>query len=114
MRIIALVAILSSLAAPAFAEGDLDHDTIIMVVTKHSGKVKACYQKHLATHPDARGQVVAKWTIRADGSVADVTASGIATSVEQCIVAVIQRVKFPAVPNGESLPFRFSFQFAGQ
>ncbi len=98
------------------AVGSLDGAAIAAVVKSKISGIKYCYEKELKNNPNLAGKVVVNFTIGATG---DVTAYKVENStignaeVEQCILRMVRRWKFPQPSGGDvnvSYPFIFTAQ----
>lgn len=99
------------LATAAHAQA-LDRESIRATVAPHVDELAACYDKFRATHPDAKGRVMAKIEIASDGHVAAASAKGIHAEVETCIAGKIKTWKFPAHKDPGSVIINYPFDFA--
>lgn len=96
-------------------ENGLSRQQIDRVVRAHSQRLRRCYERELNRNPAAAdgGKVVVQFTIDKRG---EVTSARIASStmkirtIEQCIVAEVRRLRFPAAdaPSFVTYPFLFS------
>ena len=69
------------------------------VVRASFGKMRQCYETHLASVPDAQGKISMAFTINPDGSVGDLDASESTltdATLQGCFKAVFADLKFPA------------------
>lgn len=99
------------------AKGPIPGSVLDEVMKKARAEFTACYDKRAAKNPELAGDVVLRYTVRADGTTRNVkikhtTLNDAAT--EACIVGVGEKLRFPAEPGrGETrvvYPFRFSRQ----
>lgn len=113
MRLPFAFAIMSSLVAGTVsADGERSSTDIDRVVKAGAGVFRACYQKEIKRDPTLSGKVVVAFTIAAAGTVASskITSSTLASKpVESCLLANINRLRFPAAsaPADVSYPFVF-------
>lgn len=75
--------------------GAIDKTAVRKVVREHFEALRLCYESTLLANPTIAGTVVAKFTIQLDGTVHDVTASGVHPDVEICVAAKVRGMKFP-------------------
>lgn len=95
----------------AHAQPALDQAAIRKAVEPHVPEIQACYEAHVAKHPDARGKVVAKIAIGTDGKVTTVAASGIHADLETCVAARIKLWRFPAHKGPGPVAVAYPFVF---
>ncbi len=97
-------------------EGVLDPQLVKLVMKKHKGRLRGCYEKYLDDEPE---QVVVKarilFTVGTSGKVVDVTAE---TSVKDtgictCLEAAMKTVAFPP-PAGGTVQFAYPITFSPQ
>lgn len=79
--------------------GDLDKNIIRRYLRRNLQKMQYCYEKQLVTKPQLAGTVTASFTIKTDGRVAGMKATGIDADVSKCIGDVIAAIEFPK-PKG--------------
>lgn len=89
--------------------GSIDKEVIRRVVRANVNQIRQCYEATLLNNPGIGGTLKTKWTIRSDGSVGDVSASGIHADVEACVVTKIETWKFPAPAGGGSVVISYPF-----
>jgi len=90
--------------------GQLDKAIIRRYVRRNLQKIVSCYETQRAAKPTIEGTVVATFTIKSDGTVADSNASGVDPEVASCIAGVIGAIEFPKPKGGVvvvSYPFAF-------
>ncbi len=95
------------------SSGSLDSSAIASVVKQKLSGIKYCYEKELKNNPNLAGKVVVNFTIGADGSVTNYRVDNSTlnnTNVEQCILRMVRRWKFPA-PAGGSVNVSYPFIF---
>jgi hypothetical protein len=105
-------------------EGGLSREEIQRVISRVMSQIKYCYEKELNKDPNLEGKLVASWVISGSGDVqsanmAQNTFSGAsAQPVEQCVLRIIQRLKFPSPKGGGQVfvtyPFVFSSSGGGE
>lgn len=99
-------------AGSATAAGSLDRDVIHRVVRSNLSRVKQCYQLELAGAPTLRAKATVQFVIGTSGHVSSasvVRPSGV-TSLDQCLVDVAKRMRFPA-PKGGVVKVSYPFVF---
>lgn len=93
----------------------LTQKQVMDVVKKHAGKISSCYERALLNNPGLSGRVEYTWRILPVGKVtwAKVKSSNIANSDElnNCVVKVFQRMKFPKARNGQETIPSIGFPF---
>ncbi len=109
----ALSVLVLLVVTPARAES-IDRESIRKVVAAHTGELQACYEAHLAKHPDATGRVVAKISIATDGHVSTVKATGIHADVETCIAKQIKTWKFATHKGPAPVQISYPFDFVAK
>jgi TonB family protein len=98
------------------ASGSLDSGAIASVVKSKISGIKYCYEKELKNNPKLAGKVVVNFTI---GETGEVTAYKVENStinnaeVEQCILRMVRRWKFPP-PSGGTVNVSYPFIFTAQ
>lgn len=84
----------------------LSQKEVMDVVKKHAGKISSCYERSLLSNPGLSGKIEYEWKIKPSGQVswAKVKKSDIQNSSElnNCVIAVFKKMKFPKAKNGES------------
>ncbi|MBX2986981.1 MAG: AgmX/PglI C-terminal domain-containing protein [Bdellovibrionaceae bacterium] len=93
----------------------LSDEEVMKVVNKHLGDVQRCYERALFEDSSLAGRVEYEWEIGAPGSVisARVQRSEIARgdSLNNCVLALLRKMKFPAAKNGQSTIAKIGFPF---
>lgn len=88
---------------------------IMRVVVEHKASIAGCIQAHKArTQADAVGRLVARWSIRPDGTTAGATvetAEFQGTPLARCIEDLVRGWKFPRHRVAQQEPVRFPFTF---
>ena len=91
--------------APTFqgSEQGLSHDKVMKVVNAHLGEIQSCYERALMENPSLVGRIEYEWTINPKGSVDESSVKrsemGNADFLNQCVLRVIQGMKFPEAKN---------------
>lgn len=83
------------------------------VVLRRAGAIRACYEAQLQIHESLAGKVTARWTINLQGMVegATIVDSTLGnSSVEQCILQTIRRMRFEE-PEGGVCVVQWPFVF---
>jgi hypothetical protein len=93
--------------------GQLSAEDINRVIKASAGKIKACYQSALASQPDLKGKVVAKFTIGPDGKVVSAAVQGMGAGVDDCVRAAVEQLVFPATGNKSTVSYPFLFNGGG-
>lgn len=88
-----------TLGAPEVV-GDLAPAVITHVVKKGVPKLRYCYEKELAIHPDLAGAVTATFFVSPRGDVASSQATGLGEDTSHCIASVIEALAFPSPKGG--------------
>jgi TonB family protein len=98
--------------------GGLSKDVIARVIRSHQHEIKYCYEVELQKNPSLSGKVTVMFTIDATGAVAEnkiseTTLHNLAT--ERCMLARIQRWRFPEPAGGGevNVTFPWFFKLAG-
>lgn len=99
---------------PLNQNGGCSPANIRSVVLRRAAAIRACYERALQVRPTIGGKLTARWTIIADGSVAN--ASAIIDSVgdggvTRCVLDWVRRMKFEPPAGGMCVvqwPFVFS------
>jgi hypothetical protein len=81
--------------------GDLDYSLVRRPVYAQLPSIQQCYVARLEARPELAGVVIASFAIARNGSVIDVSASGVRDRVvEACVEAVIRAIRFPSREAG--------------
>ncbi|MCK5687969.1 AgmX/PglI C-terminal domain-containing protein, partial [Myxococcota bacterium] len=84
-------------------KGCLSKSQVGRVLNRVKNQVKYCYEKELPRNPNLSGKITTKFVIGGTGSVKSATIASTTmndSAVEQCIIRVIKRLKFPPCPTG--------------
>jgi hypothetical protein len=92
----------------------LTADEINRVIKSRAGVFRACYQKELHREPKLAGKIVVQFTIEADGTIGKrpTIAAGSTlknAGVEDCMVANVMRLRFPASTGTSKVTYPFIF-----
>lgn len=99
-------------------EGGLSREEIQRVISRVMSQIKYCYEKELNKDPNLEGKLVASWVITGSGDVTSASmaqntfAGASAQPVEQCVVRIIQRLKFPQPKGGGQVFVTYPFVFS--
>ncbi len=102
-----------SAPSEAIGTGTLSRADIEKTVTRRAGALKSCYESELKKDNTLKGKIEVQFTIQPSGrvSTARVTANTMnSTAVGSCIVAQIQRWRFPQ-PSGGDVTIKYPFVF---
>ena len=95
-------------------KGCLSQQVVGRVISRSNSRVKFCYEKALQRNPNLGGKITAGWIVGPTGSVlrATVAQSTLGDAqVEQCIVRVIQQMKFPPCAGGGTADVTYPWLF---
>ena len=84
------------------------------VVFAAKPRIKKCVEQQKAADPDAGGEVRMRWSIKPDGSVANVQTVSDEfrkTPLSNCLAALIKSWRFPAYSGAAMDPIDFPFKF---
>lgn len=102
-----------SAPSEAVGTGSLSRGDIEKTVNRRAGALKSCYESELKKDNTLKGKIEVQFTIQPSGrvSVARVTTNTMnSTAVGSCIVAQIQRWRFPQ-PSGGDVTVKYPFVF---
>jgi hypothetical protein len=94
--------------------GGLDRDIIAEVIKSELGQIRYCYERQLSGNPDLYGKVMIRFTIGADGLVAEQKIGQTtlkSADVEGCILRRVARWKFPTPKGGTNVLVTYPFLF---
>ena len=92
--------------------GSLDKEIIRRVIRSRLAQVRYCYEKELVKKPSLQGKVSTKFVISGAGKVVSATVRQStmgSKAVEQCIVKVIKRLRFPKPKGGGIVVVNYPF-----
>ncbi|MCB0421318.1 MAG: AgmX/PglI C-terminal domain-containing protein, partial [Bdellovibrionales bacterium] len=93
----------------------LTQKQVMAVVKQNAGKIQQCYERALLSAPGLQGRVEYGWHITPSGKVkwAKVKNSSVrnADSLNNCVITVFEKMKFPAAKNGASTEPTIGFPF---
>lgn len=96
------------------ARGSLPKEAIDGEIRMHLGEIQACYQRELNRQPSLEGEVVVKFEISPDGTVAWVEVERTDmdhTSVPACVCEEMGRIEYPAPLGGGVVRVTYPFRF---
>jgi hypothetical protein len=96
-------------------QGSLSREEINRVVKRHLNQIKYCYEKELAQNPNLEGKIVGTWTVAGTGLVSTASASQNtmgSPQVADCVVRIIQRMRFPQPRGGGQVFVTYPFVFS--
>jgi len=102
-----------SAPSEAVGTGSLSRADIEKTVTRRAGALKSCYESELKKDNTLKGKIEVQFTIQPSGrvSAARVTTNTMSSpAVGACIVAQIQRWRFPQ-PSGGDVTIKYPFVF---
>jgi TonB family protein len=94
--------------------GGLSKDVIARVIRSHQHEIKYCYEVELQKNPSLSGKVAVMFTIDATGAVSENKISDTSLhngGTEQCMLARIQRWRFPEPEGGGEVNVTFPWFF---
>lgn len=102
-----------SLDTPPLVTGALDKEIIRRVVRDHMSQVRACYERELQSDAGLAGKVTLRWSIAADGKVAQAGPVDGTTlqGVGDCIARAARGWRFPAPRGGGTVVVVYPFVF---
>lgn len=95
-------------------KGCLSPQVVGRVIGRNQSRVKYCYEKALQRNPNLGGKVTATFTVGPTGSVlrSNISASTMGDAgVEQCIVRVVQQMRFPPCAGGGTADVTYPWLF---
>ncbi|HEV8323806.1 MAG TPA: AgmX/PglI C-terminal domain-containing protein [Myxococcota bacterium] len=87
---------------------------VMETVRGYLPRVRGCYERVLKHDPETTGKVVARFVVRADGTVdtAEVTADTLPyPAVAGCVLGELKTWKFPAPADGKAITVHYPFVF---
>ena len=103
-----------SLESTPIVMGSLDKTAIQKIIRRHRRAVMRVYEQALKNNPKLSGKIVVKLTIGADGRVKSATIGSSTLNdktVEQGILRVMRRMRFPAPSGGGEVVISYPFVF---
>lgn len=95
-------------------KGCLSQEVVGRVINRHMSQVKYCYEKELQKNPNLSGKIVTQFLIGATGDVTSSRASENTlgdANVEDCVLRVINRMKFPPCAGGGTADVTYPWIF---
>lgn len=95
--------------------GSIDRTIIDDVIRRHRNQLRYCYERALRRDSSLAGEVVIRFTIAEDGTVAEasVDRSTIGdANLEPCLLRQFQRMQFPTQPGGGEVVVRYPLRFS--
>jgi hypothetical protein len=100
-------------APPPQQQQGLGHTAIQQTIRLARDRVRQCYEKQLAVDSRLKGKVTASFFLEPDGTVSDVTATGMHDGVAACVADVVATLRFPKRRGMRArVTFPFVFQSA--
>lgn len=96
-------------------KGSLSREEIQRVISRVMNQIKFCYERELNKNPNLEGKLVASWVISGAGDVASANAAQNTMGsqpVEQCVMRIIKRLKFPQPKGGGQVFVTYPFVFS--
>ncbi len=102
----------------AAVEGCLSAEVVAQRLDRVRSQARYCYEQALVRDPNLQGKVVARFTIGASGGVTDAQvheSSLAAPDVEQCLLRIVARLRFPECRGGgvAEVTYPWAFSSAG-
>ncbi len=94
--------------------GALDPNVIRQIIEERLSEIRYCYENALLKDAALSGKIATSWTIRADGSVADILSASDEIKGEilhPCVRNQIQKWKFPNPKGGGVVKVKYPFLF---
>lgn len=88
----------------------IDPAGVTRAIDGHRGELRRCYERYLKRDAHA-GRVLAVFSVRGDGSVAQVQMRGFADDLDRCLCGIVAKTQFPA-PHGTAI-VAYPMQFTG-
>jgi len=92
-------------------EGPLEAGSIQRVMKHWVPKLRACYKTELAQQPDSRIEIVTTFLINGEGQTIQSSASGGPDRMNQCIVTVLEGMRFPRPRDGSLVEVTYPLRF---
>jgi TonB family protein len=94
--------------------GGLSQEVVGRYIKRYWAQFKFCYERELSKNPNLYGKITTTFTIAGNGRVTE--AQAIQTTmhnanVEQCLLRVIRRIRFPAPKGGGEVIVTYPFMF---
>lgn len=102
------------LEEPSIPQG-ITQDQVMSIVNKYLNDIHRCYERALMDDSNLAGRVEYEWNISPNGSVssAKVKRSEMSNSdtLNKCVLAIFNKMKFPAAKNGQPTVANIGFPF---
>ena len=82
--------------------GSLDPAAINRVVRSDLPALRSCFQRAFATRPTMSPRITVAFSIERDGRVSTISVAGAVPDLQQCVLVVLQQLRFPR-PRGSGL-----------
>ena len=92
-------------------EGPLEAGSIQRVMKHWVPKLRACYKTELAQQPDSRVEIITTFLINGEGQTIQSSASGGPDRMNQCIVTVLEGMRFPRPRDGGLVEVTYPLRF---
>ncbi len=93
----------------------LTNDAVMSVVNKYLGDVQRCYERALFADSTLAGRVEYEWDIEPSGGVSGVrikrSEMARADSLNECVISIFRKMKFPSSKNGKATVANIGFPF---
>jgi hypothetical protein len=94
-------------------EGDQLAESVQASIKENRAPVHHCYEKELKDRPDLKGRVVLEWDIAPTGIVSRIVAlESFDKEVSECLIDVIQEIKFKPNAQGNYGRIQYPFEFS--
>ena len=97
------------------SKGSLSREEIQRVIRRVMNQIKFCYERELNKNPNLEGKIVASWVIQGSGDVGTAKASQNTmgnANVEECVMRIIKRLRFPQPQGGGQVFVTYPFVFS--
>lgn len=92
------------------------NDVIRAVVQQHRAQIRRCYEAALDAQPELRGTLTLRFTLDPNGKVTSAEVNPTRTTlqdprVQQCALAALRTIQFPASSRGFESSVNYPFDF---
>lgn len=115
---IAALALASCATGPARESEPTDEHAVSEGIRREIGsrlgQFEPCYGLAIDAYPGAAGKMVVRFLLRADGTVTEAEVKSAHPSLEageDCVLAHVRELRFPARPGGEEIEVIYPFFF---
>ncbi|MBN2499089.1 MAG: TonB family protein [Deltaproteobacteria bacterium] len=94
--------------------GGLSQEVVGKYIKRYWAQFKFCYERELSKNPNLYGKITTTFTIAGNGRVSEaqvIHSSMHNANVEQCLLRVIRRIRFPAPRGGGQVIVTYPFMF---